>query len=151
MTTWIAFVLTSILPAQSRPTGTPEPRQPIPGIVELFERYSVIAIGEFHGYEELGAFYTGLVRDKAFQATVNDIVIEFAGRHNQPILDRYILRCEDLPLDELQRAWRDTSKVTHAWESPLYTGWLAAIRDANTALPPARRIRVLAGDTPIDR
>jgi hypothetical protein len=118
--------------------------------VKLFETYSVVAIGEFHGYEELGALYTGLVRDKAFQATVNDIVIEFAGRHNQPILDRYILQCEDVPLDELRRVWRDTSKVTHAWESPLYTGWLAAIQDVNKALAPARRIRVLAGDTPID-
>jgi hypothetical protein len=118
--------------------------------VKLFDTYSVVAIGEFHGYGELGDFYTALVRDPAFQGRVNDIVIEFASRHNQPILDRYILKCEDVPLDELRRVWRDTSKVTHAWESPLYTGWLAAIRDANQKLPAVRRIRVLAGDTPID-
>jgi hypothetical protein len=42
--------------------GTPEPKQPIPAIVKLYQKYSVIAIGEFHGYEELGALYTGLVQ-----------------------------------------------------------------------------------------
>jgi hypothetical protein len=146
----IAFFLSLLLPAESRAPNMVEPQQPVPGIVKLFEMYSVVAIGEFHGYEELGRLYIDLVRDRAFQATVNDIVIEFAGRHNQPILDRYILRCEDVPLNELRRVWRDTSKVTHAWESQLYTGWLAAIRDTNKGLPPDRRMRVLAGDTPIE-
>jgi hypothetical protein len=126
------------------------PEEAVPGIVKLFDRYSVVAIGEFHGYGELGNLYTALVRDAAFQAKVNDIVIEFASRQNQPLLDRYILQCEDIPEIELRRVWRDTSKATHSWESPLYTGWLVAIRDANKRLPAARRMRVLAGDTPID-
>ncbi|HEV3255984.1 MAG TPA: hypothetical protein VG013_03820 [Gemmataceae bacterium] len=137
-------------PGAHRPNNEPGPVKAVPGIVKLFETYSVVAIGEFHGYAELGDLYTALVRDRAFQAKVNDIVIEFASRHNQPILDRYVLQCEDLPLDELRRVWRDTSKATHSWESPLYTGWLAAIRDANQNLPAARRMRVLAGDTPVD-
>jgi hypothetical protein len=118
--------------------------------VKLFDRYSVVAIGEFHGYAELGDLYTALVRDPAFQAKVNDIVIEFASRQNQPLLDRYILRGEEVPLHELRRGWRDTSKATHAWESPLYTGWLAAIRDVNQKLSAGKRLRVLAGDTPVD-
>jgi hypothetical protein len=150
MSTSIAFVVTLLLPAEFGSTDALEPQPAIPGIVKLYGKYSVVAIGEFHGYGELGALYTSLVRDKAFQAAVNDIVIEFASRHNQPILDRYILQCEDVPLNELRRVWRDTSKVTHAWESPLYTGWLAAIRDANKTLPRSKRMRVLAGDTPID-
>jgi hypothetical protein len=126
------------------------PQEAVSGIVKLFDRYSVVAIGEFHGQAELGDLYAALVRDPAFQGTVNDIVIEFASRHNQPILDRYILECADVPFDELRRAWRDTSKATHSWESPLYMGWLEAIRDANRKLPAAWRMRVLAGDTPID-
>jgi hypothetical protein len=134
----------------ARPDHEPRPQAAVPGIVKLFDTYQVVAIGEFHGYAELGDFYTALVRDRAFQARVHDIVIEFASRHSQPTLDRYILRCEAVPRDELRRVWRDTSKATHAWESPLYMGWLAAIRDVNKALPAARRIRVLAGDTPVD-
>jgi hypothetical protein len=133
-----------------RPYNELGPQKAVSGIVKLFDTYSVVAIGEFHGYAELGDLYTALVRDPAFQRTVNDIVIEFASRHNQPILDRYILQCADVPLDELRRVWRDTSKATHFWESPLYMGWLEAIRDANRKLPAAKRMRVLAGDTPID-
>jgi hypothetical protein len=133
-----------------RPDTESGPEEAVPGIVKLFDRYSVVAIGEFHGYGELGDLYTALVRDAAFQAKVNDIVIEFASRQNQPLLDRYILQCEDISEVELRRVWRDTSKATHFWESPLYTGWLAAIRGANKRLPVAKRMRVLAGDTPID-
>src|SRR5581483_5868556 len=45
--------------------------------------------------------------------------------------------------------WRDTTKVA-SWESPIYAEWLAAIREVNQKLPPAKRLRVLAGDTAID-
>jgi hypothetical protein len=144
----LLLLIPSVATAQAKAKAAPEPA--VPGIVKLFDKYSVVAIGEFHGYAELGELYTALVRDKDFRAKVNDIVIEFASRQNQPILDRYILKCEDVPWNELRRVWRDTSKATHAWESPLYTGWLAAIRDANKGLPNDKRIRVLAGDTPVD-
>ena len=95
-----------LLLGADRPKKGPEPVTAVPGIVKLFDKYSVVAIGEFHGYGELGDLYTALVRDPAFQGKVNDIVIEFASRHNQRILDRYILKCEDVPLDELRRVWR---------------------------------------------
>jgi hypothetical protein len=149
-TSALLFLSVGLLRGADQPKNQPEPVTAVPGIVKLFDMYSVVAIGEFHGYGELGDLYIALVRDPAFQGKVNDIVIEFASRHNQPILDRYILNGEDVPIDELRRVWRDTSKVTHAWESPLYAGWLEAIRDANRELPAARRMRVLAGDTPID-
>jgi hypothetical protein len=139
-----------LLIGADRPPSEPGLEKAVSGIVKLFDKYSVVAIGEFHGYAEPGELYTALARDPAFQQRVNDIVIEFASRHNQPILDRYILKCEDVPWNELRRVWRDTSKTTHSWESSLYTGWLAAIRDANKKLPAARRMRVLAGDTPVD-
>jgi hypothetical protein len=37
-----------------------------------------------------------------------------------------------------------------SWESPIYARLLAAVREVNRSLPPARRLRVLAGDSPID-
>jgi hypothetical protein len=79
---------------------------------------------------------------------VNDIVIEFGSRLSQPILDRYI-NGEDVSPAELQQVWRNTTKV-FAFESPIYAQLLAAIREVNRGLPPAHRIRVLAGDSPID-
>lgn len=48
----------------------------------------------------------------------------------------------------MRRIWRDTTKCA-SWESPIYAQWLAAIREVNRALPVSRRLRVLAGDTPV--
>lgn len=120
----------------------------IQGIVTAFEHHRVVMIGEVHALEPAGEFYGRLIRDRTFQETVEDIVVEFASRNNQPLLDRYIAG-EDLPSDEVRHIWRDTTKVA-SWESPIYAQWLARIREVNQGLPPSRRLRVLAGDTAVD-
>jgi hypothetical protein len=120
----------------------------IQGIVAAFGRHPVVMIGEVHGLEPAGEFYVRLIRDRKFQQTVEDIVVEFASRNNQPLLDRYIAG-EHLPIEQVRHVWRDTTKVA-SWESPVYAQWLAAIRDVNQGLPPGRRLRVLAGDTAVD-
>ena len=127
----------------------PTRRDAVQGIVKLFDRYSVVAIGETPSVRQLGDLYIALVRDPEFQGKVNDIVIEFAGRHSQPLLDRYVVNGEDVPYAELCRIWRDTTQVA-SWESPIYAEWLAAIRDVNLKLPAEKRLRVLAGDTAVD-
>ena len=134
----------------------PQRAEPVPtdaaqGIVKLFEKYSVVGLGEgTHGCRQYGEFYVRLVRDAKFQAAVNDIVVEFASRHSQPLLDRYLLKCEDLPRAELSKIWRDYYKVSPFGECPVYTDWLAAIRQVNQNLPENKRLRVLAGDWAID-
>lgn len=120
----------------------------IQGIVAAFQRHPIVIVGENHWLRQAGDFYIRLVRDPAFQNTVQDIVVEFASKNNQPLLDRYIAG-EDVPMAEVRHIWRDTTKVA-SWESPIYAEWLAAIRAVNTELPAARRLRVLAGDTAID-
>jgi hypothetical protein len=80
--------------------------------------------------------------------TVDDIVIEFASRQSQPVLDRYIAG-QDVPVEELRRVWRDTTKVA-GWESPVYARWLEAIRDVNRGLPATHKSGVLAGDTKVE-
>jgi hypothetical protein len=126
----------------------PAPVDPIQGIVTAFQRRPIVIIGENHWLRQAGDFYIRLVRDPAFQNTVQDIVVEFASRNNQPLLDRYIAG-EDVPMTEVRRIWRDTTKVA-SWESPIYAEWLAAIRAVNRDLPQPRRLRVLAGDTAVD-
>jgi hypothetical protein len=120
----------------------------VSGIVQAFRRYPVVAIGEQHSIRQVGDFYDALIRDPEFQKTVHNIVIEFASRRSQAILDRYI-NGEDVPLDELQQVWRNTTKV-FAFESPIYAHLLASVREANAHLLPGKRMRVLAGDTWID-
>jgi hypothetical protein len=120
----------------------------IPGIIAAFKQHAIVAIGEAHWIHQAGNFYVQLIRDPAFQETVQDIVVEFASRNNQPLLDKYISG-EDLPTQDVQRIWRDTTKVA-SWESPIYAQWLAAIRKVNHQLPPSRHLRVLAGDNAVD-
>src|SRR5882724_3177331 len=131
--------------AAQRATPQATPVEAVQGIVEAFKQHSVVLIGERHWLRQAGDFYIQLVRDPSFQNSVQNIVVEFASRQNQSLLDRYISG-EDVPISEIRRIWRDTTKVG-SWESPIYADWLAAIRDVNQKLPPARRLRVLAADT----
>ena len=126
-----------------------EPRAAIPAIVAAFAAHPVVAIAETHGVHEAGEFYVALVRDPAFQRTVDDIVVEYASRQSQPLLDRYVVAGDSLAPDTLATIWRNTTKVA-SWESPVYARWLAAIREVNRSLPAAHRLRVLAGDTGLD-
>ena len=129
-----------------------EGHPPVPaiqGIIAAFEKHPVVIIGEtHHGYRQMGDFLIALVKDPGFQAVAPDILIEFASQNNQPLVDRYISG-EDIPVEEVRHIWRDTTKVG-SWEFPTYAEWLATIRDVNKSLPATHRLRVLAGDTPID-
>jgi hypothetical protein len=145
----------AVPPVGSRMAGTPvqdarlcDLADATHGIIAAFKQHPIVAIGEVHWVRHVGNFYIQLVRDAAFQATVQDIVIEFASRTNQSLLDRYVSG-EELPARDVQRIWRDTTKVA-SWEGPIYAQWLAAIREVNQQLPPGRRLRVLAGDNTVD-
>ena len=129
-------------------TGPCDAADAIRGLIAAFRHHPVVIVGEVHWLEPAGQFYVRLVRDREFDETVEDIVVEFASRNNQPLLDAYIAG-RDLPIEEVRHIWRDTTKVA-SWESPIYARWLAAIRDVNRSLPPNRRLRVLAGDTAVD-
>jgi hypothetical protein len=121
----------------------------VQGIVAAFQKHPVVIIGEArHGLAQMGEIYQALVRDPAFQNTVQDIVIEFASQHNQRLVDEYVNGAA-LPITQVRHIWRDTTKVA-SWEFPIYWDWLAAIREVNQKLPSSRRFRVLAGDTAID-
>jgi enterochelin esterase-like enzyme len=125
------------------------PVDAVAGIVAAFAKHPVVIIAEWrHEIQQMGDLYIRLVNDPAFQNTVQDIVIEFGSRQNQPLIDRYI-GGENVPMEEVRHIWRDTTKVA-SWESPIYANWLTAIRDVNRKLPPAKRFRVLAGDTAVD-
>jgi hypothetical protein len=132
-------------PVKSQDSG---PVDAVRGLVTAFQAHPVVIIGEAHWLRPAGDFYVSLVRDPSFQENVQDLVVEFASRNSQSLLDRYISGA-DVPLEDLRWIWRNTTKVS-AWESPIYSELLAAVREVNKNLPPARRLRVLASDTAID-
>lgn len=105
-------------------------------------------LGEQHQRNEFYNFLHAVINEPDFTSRVNDIVIEAGNSRLQPILDRYI-RGENVPIVELQQVWQETTMVL-VWDSPLYKDFLASVRELNLRLPLARRLRVLAGDPPID-
>ena len=120
-------------------------------VVSAFERYPLVAVSEGagHGQLETRDFFAALIRDRRFARLVRNIVIEFGNARYQTVLDRYVSG-GPVTRDELRHVWEDTTQITGVWSLPMYEQMLADVRSVNEALPPARRIRVIAGDPPID-
>jgi hypothetical protein len=57
---------------------------------------------------------------------------------------------DPVPMMQLRQLWRNTTVLTGVWNAPIYQRFFADLRDVNQALPRSRRLRVLAGDPPID-
>src|SRR5437879_953245 len=134
-TRWRAIgflLLLSTTGGAATPAANPGPVDAVRGIVAAFQKHPVVIIGEAHWLRRAGDFYLRLVHDRQFQEMVQDIVVEFASQHNQALLDRYIAG-QDVPIEEVRRIWRDTTKVA-SWESPVYSEWLAGIREVNRGL-----------------
>ena len=116
-------------------------------LISAFDRVDIVALGEDHGEKLDSDVRMALVRHPDFAKKVRFIVVEFASTAQQTTLDRYI-RGEDVPIAELERVWQTTTDRFGVWKSPMYPGFLAAVRDVNKTLPAEARIRVLAGDPP---
>lgn len=117
-------------------------------LLGVFDKVDVIALGEAHRRKQDSDLRIALVRHPDFPKKARNIIVEFANSRFQPILDRYI-GGENVPLAELQSVWRDTTQVG-VWDSPMYAQFLAAVREVNLKLSDTQRLRVLAGDPPID-
>lgn len=140
-----ALVSTSIA-AQQHAQKPAVPVDPIPAILDAFRLHEVVALGDAHGNEQAQAFLKSLVRDPRFAAAVNDIVIEFGNARYQGLVDRFV-NGADVPPDSLVQVWRNT---TIANEIPVDEEFFRVVRAVNARVPPARRLRVLLGDPPID-
>ena len=122
------------------------PVEPIAAILDAFRRHDVVALGDAHGTAQAQAFLKALVRDPRFGATVNDILIEFGNARYQELVDRFVTGV-DVPTDSLRQIWLNT---TIANEIPVDEEFFTVVRAVNATLPPARRLRILLGDPPID-
>jgi Haem-binding uptake, Tiki superfamily, ChaN len=117
-------------------------------LISAFDRADIVALGEVHQQKLDSDLRIALVRHPDFARKVRFIVVEFGSTAQQPTLDRYI-RGEDVPFAELERVWKTTTQSQFGlWDSPVYAGFFAAVRDVNKQRPAEARIRVLAGDPP---
>jgi hypothetical protein len=133
----------------ARLAGTEPIAEPaVPAILAAFDKYEVVAMPEAHGLKDIDDFILSLIRNPAFAEKVNDIEVECGNSLYQPILDRYISG-EDVPFTEARKVWRNTTQ-SMCGHSGFFEQFFPVVRAINQRLPPAKRLRVLAGDPPID-
>ena len=120
-------------------------------VLSAFARYPLVALSEGAGHGQLETldFFSALIRDRRFARTVRNLVVEFGNARYQAVLDRYIAG-DSVTRDQLRRLWEDTTQISGVWSLPMYEQMLAEVRSVNMGLSPEHRIRVIAGDPPID-
>ena len=137
------LLLCSLARAQS-----PLPQDPVQGIIKLFETYRIVMLGEIHECRQEYDLMGKLVAAPGFAERVNDIVLEFGNAKYQDLVDRYVAG-ENVPIEQLQGAWRDTVGALGP-VSPVYGEFYKTVRSVNLKLPKQRRLRLVLGDPPID-
>jgi hypothetical protein len=120
----------------------------VPAILAAFDRYEVVGMSEGHGMKDVDDFILSLIRNPAFSDKVNDIEVECGNSLYQPTLDRYIAG-EDVPFAEVRKVWRNTTQPM-CGTSGFFEELFPLVRAINQKAAPGKRLRVLAGDPPID-
>jgi hypothetical protein len=129
-------------------TSDPHPEDPTKAVLAAFDKYEVVGMGAGHGYKDLDDLILHLVRDPALPDKVNDIVVECGNSLYQSVLDRYIVGGE-VSLSEARQVWRNTTQPMCS-TSGFYEILFPLVRRVNQRLPAQKRLRMLAGDPPID-
>ena len=144
-----ALAVVSQAQTQTKPTSAElTPRPAVSAILEAFDKYEVVGMPEAHALKDVDDFILALIRNPAFPEKVNDIAVECGNSLYQPMLDRYIAG-EQVPFSEVQKVWRNTTQPM-CGTSGFFEQFFPLVRAINQKLPAGKRLRVLAGDPPID-
>ena len=123
------------------------PLDPIAAVVDAFRTHNVVTVTDPHGNAQVQAFLLSLVRDPRFPDAANDIVIETASARYQDVIDRFV-RGDDVEPSVLRKAWEDHTVANSLGAQA--EELIRAVRVVNASLPEPKRVRVVAGDPPID-
>ena len=118
-------------------------------LLPQFDKHDLVGLGESHNTREDQDLRISLIRNPQFPHKVRNIVIECGNALYQETLDRFIAGA-DVPKEEIQHVWRDTTQSPVAVDTPACEDFLNEVRSINLKLPKSLRLRVLAGDPPID-
>jgi hypothetical protein len=151
----ITVLLTAFAPAHAVPAygraprlTEPRPRPAIKAVLDAFDWYPLVAIGEGHRNQQVHDFIVALLREPRFLQKVNDIVVEFGSARYQDVMDRYT-GGDTVPPEALRRVWRDTVNIL-VWDAPVYERFFKTVRAVNRHRPRGARLRVLLADPPLD-
>jgi hypothetical protein len=146
----VVLLLVTQAPANAKQAAVPRspaPQDPVSAIIEAFRTHDIVTVTDPHGNVQVQAFILDLIRDSRFRELVNDIVIETASARYQDAIDRYI-RGEDVERAVIRKAWEDHTVANSLGVQA--EELIRTVRAVNTSLADSRRVRVIAGDPPID-
>ena len=132
---------------QGPPPRPAAPVDPITAIIEAFRTHDVVTLTDPHGIVQVQAFLLSLVRDSRFPDAASDIVIETASARYQDAIDRFV-RGDDVDGATLRKAWENHTVANSLGIQAVEL--VRAVRTVNASLTATRRLRVVAGDPPID-
>jgi hypothetical protein len=124
----------------------------VDGILAAFDQYPIVAIGDVRNVQQLGDFYSSLIRHPDFTTQVGNIVLDVGNAQHQDMVDRY-LAGEEISNEELQGIWMfniDFGSISGPTTGMMYQQLLTTIREVNQTLPVDQRIRVLLGNPRLD-
>lgn len=132
------------------PRGSdPTPEDATHAVLAAFDRYEVVGMGILsYANQDFDQFILDLIRDPAFPGKVNDIEVECGNSLYQPLLDRYIAG-DSVPLSQVRQVWRNTTQP-FCGVTTFHEELFPLVRRINRDLPASRKLRVLAGDPPVD-
>ncbi|HLX47329.1 MAG TPA: hypothetical protein VKS82_03245 [Streptosporangiaceae bacterium] len=120
-------------------------------VLAALRRGPLVALGEAHILQEHHDVLQTLLSDPRLPGAVDDIVVEFGNALYQDTIDKFILDVAPVNDADLRLVWRNTTQSpVGTWDNPVYEQFFRRVRAVNWTLPPGKRIRVLAGDLPID-
>lgn len=132
---------------QNARAAAPSPTNPVTAILDAFRTHDIVALTDPHGNVQVQAFLLSLIRDARFPLIANDIVIETASARYQDAVDRFV-RGDDVPYDALRKAWEDHTVANSLGQQA--EEMIRAVRTLNASLSSGTKLRVIAGDPPID-
>jgi len=123
---------------------------PLNLVLDKFETYDLVSIGEIHGSNDLHQLYIELIKNKEFQEKVNVIVLEFGNALYQETLDKYIAN-EDVPYKNVQKVWRNmlVSQMV-SYHADEFAAFVKTVREENKKIPKHKKMRVVVGGVPFD-
>lgn len=119
-------------------------------VAAQFDTHQFVLMGSTHGWRKQHDFQLCLLSRPAFHRRATDVMVEWANPVYQNLVDRYLLSLEPIPIDSLARVWIDTDAPNLWGRLTLMPAFYEAVRAINEHLEPARRIRVIGGNEPID-
>jgi len=140
----VSLVQSAILGAQDNP----KPESATAAVLRAFETHNIVTIAEIHSNKQEYDWFNSLVATPEFADRVDDIVLEMGNSLYQKSVDQYV-GGEDVPLEEVQKAWRNTVGLIGP-QSPVVARFYEVVRETNMKRRGKHQMRILCGDPSID-